>query len=138
MSAVLMCIGSIYAAVDKKITVRELPQAAQNFLNTHFAGIDVAYAEMDDDVAKRDYEVMLRDGTKIEFDRNGEWKEIDCFRRSVPKAVIPERIASYVATNYPDEKIVEIERGTRKTEVKLTNGFELKFNDLYELVKIDR
>lgn len=133
-----MCIGSIYAAVDKKITVRELPQAAQVMLSTHFAGIDVAYAKMDNDVTKREYEVTLQDGTKIEFDQNGEWKEIDCFRRSVPKALVPERIAAYVAENYPKETIVEIERGHRKTEVKLSNDLELKFNELYELVKIDR
>lgn len=138
MLAALMCGACVYAAADKKITVGELPQAAQSFLKTHFADIDVAYVEMDDDVVKRDYEVVLRDGTKIEFDQNGNWKEVNCFRRSIPAGIVPRQISAYVDENYAGEVINEIERGRYNTEVKLSNGLELKFNGDYKLIKIDR
>lgn len=133
-----MCGTCVYAAADKKITVGELPQAAQTFLTTYFADAEVAYAEMDDDVVKRDYEVVLRDGTKIEFNQNGDWKEVKCFRHGVPAGIVPKPISTYVANNYAGTTITEIERDRYSTEVKLSNGLELKFNGSYELIKIDR
>ena len=51
---------------------------------------------------------------------------------------MPRQIAQYVAANYAGEKITDIERGRTKTEVKLTNGLELKFDENYRMVKIDR
>ncbi len=138
MLAAMMCGAYAYAAADKKITTGELPQAAQSFLKSHFADIDVAYVEMDDDVVNRDYEVVLRDGTKIEFDHDGNWTEVNCFRRSIPAGIVPQQISAYVADNYAGEIINEIERGRNNTEVKLSNGLELKFNSSYKLVKIDR
>lgn len=138
MLAATMCGAYVYAAADKKITAGELPQAAQSFLKSHFADIDVAYVEMDDDVVNRDYEVVLRDGTKIDFDHDGNWKEVNCFRRSIPAGIVPQQISAYVADNYAGEIINEIERGRNSTEVKLSNGLELKFNKSYQLIEIDR
>ncbi len=138
MAAAILCSSAVYASVDRPVTVAELPQAAQTFIKTHFTGSEVAYAEMDDDVVKRDYEVVFRDGTKIDFNGQGEWKEIKCVGKSVPAAVVPKQIATYVSDNYSGEIITEIERGRYNTEVKLSNGLELKFNNNYQLVKIDR
>lgn len=138
LAAAVLCSSAVFAAADRPVKVGELPQAAQTFLKTYFAKSEVAYAEMDDDVVKRDYEVVFRDGTKIEFDGKGEWKDIKCVGQSVPSALVPAQITSYVADNYPGESIVEIERGRYTTEVKLTNDLELEFNKRNELIKIDR
>lgn len=137
VTATVLFGSASYALTDRKISVTELPAAAQTFLKTYFADAEVVYAEVDDDVVKREYEVVLKDGTKIEFDQNGQWDKIDCRYKSVPAALVPQAIAQYVETNYAGEIITEIDLGRYNTEVELSNGIELKFNKDYQLVKID-
>ena len=138
LAALVLCGTAAFALTDRKISVSELPAAARTFLNAHYSGVEVVYVEVDEDAIKTEYEVLLKDGTKIEFDASGEWKEIDGRHKSLPAAVVPRQIAQYVAANYAGEKITDIERGRTKTEVKLTNGLELKFDENYRMVKIDR
>ena len=73
----------------------------------------------------------------IEFDRKGEWTDIDCKYSAVPTGIIPAPIAKYVADNYPDNKIVQIERDTRSTEVKLDNRMEIKFDKQHRVIEMD-
>ena len=73
----------------------------------------------------------------MEFDKNGYWKEVDCKYSSVPAAVIPEAIQKYVKDNYPDTKILKLERDKKEYEVKLTNRTELKFDINFNLIDID-
>ncbi len=138
LAALVLCGTAAFALTDRKISVSELPAAARTFLNAHYSGVEVVYVEVDEDATKTEYEVLLKDGTKIEFDAAGEWKEIDGRHKSLPAAVVPRQIAQYVAANDAGEKITDIERGRTKTEVKLTNGLELKFDENYRMVKIDR
>ena len=51
--------------------------------------------------------------------------------------IIPAPIAKYVADNYPDNKIVQIERDTRSTEVKLDNRMEIKFDKQHRVIEMD-
>ena len=50
---------------------------------------------------------------------------------------LPAPIAKYVADNYPDNKIVQIERDTRSTEVKLDNRMEIKFDKQHRVIEMD-
>lgn len=127
----------MYADNDKPITFEQLPEKAQTLINTNFTGIKVAFAKVDNDLFGKEYEVLLTDGTKVEFAGNGEWKSIDCRYTAVPEALIPVQIKSYVSQNYPGTKIIEIERDRHETEVKITTGFELTFNQSYVLIDID-
>lgn len=129
-------IGSVQAD-DRPIAVTELPAAARQFLSTHFADAKVAYATVDGRLFDKDYEVAFTDGGKVEFDRNGEWKEVDVRTGSLPAAVIPQPIRQHLTRNYPDTQVQQIERDRRGYEVKLRNGLELEFNNDFALVKID-
>jgi predicted nucleotide-binding protein (sugar kinase/HSP70/actin superfamily) len=80
---------------------------------------------------------MFADGVKIEFNGDGEWKDVDCKFGAVPAAIIPKKIASYVAKNYPDAKIIKIDRDRRDYEVSLSNRLELTFDMKFNLVEID-
>ena len=82
-------------------------------------------------------DVVRKNGDKIEFDRKGEWTDIDCKYSAVPTGIIPAPIAKYVADNYPDNKIVQIERDTRSTEVKLDNRMEIKFDKQHRVIEMD-
>lgn len=83
-------------------------------------------------------DIMLPDGTILEFDRSGKWTEIFCPNGQVPTALVPAAITRYVNSHYASAKIVKIERDKRETEVKLADGMEITFNAKYQVVDIDR
>ena len=62
-------------------------------------------------------------------------KEESDFRKSYEIAF--KNGAKYVADNYPDNKIVQIERDTRSTEVKLDNRMEIKFDKQHRVIEMD-
>ena len=115
----------------KAITVEQLPDTSSTFVEQFFPGIEVVYAEKDEDDGIITYELTLADGTEIEVDANGNWIEIECFRCALPDGIVPQPIVDYVAQNYPNGVIVTIERDDNGYEIELRDGTELKFdNDL--------
>lgn len=122
---------------DRPIKYDELPAEAKTFITTHFAGEEVSHIILDKDVVCSDYTVSFLSGTKLEFNGKGEWTEIDCGRTSVPEALIPQQVAEYVKTNYPDRVITELKREHGNTEVKLSGGLEFTFNSRYRIVDVD-
>lgn len=121
---------------DKPIQVSQLPQTAQQFIKKYFGDRQVAFAKEESDFRKS-YEVAFKNGDKIDFDRKGEWTEVDCQYSAVPAGIIPAQIAKYVADSYPDNKIIHIEKDTRSTEVKLNNDLEIKFDKQYRVIEMD-
>lgn len=137
----LVCLFSLQTVVraddDRPIAVTQLPASAQQFINKHFAGNQVAFAKMEKDWFSKSYDVTFTNGNKLEFDEKGEWTEVDCKYTSVPAAIVPKAIADYVAQNYKDVRILKIDRDTRDYEVKLSNRLELKFDLQFNLIDID-
>ena len=130
-------ISTLYADNDRLISKEQLPLVSQQFVNKHFAGHKTSYVKLERDFFERSYKVVFTDGTKLEFARNGEWKEIDCRRSSVPSPIIPDKILKYVKNNYPDAKILQIERDRNDYEVRLSNRLELTFDKAFNIIDID-
>ena len=97
----------------------------------------MAYAKYEREFLESTYEVVFTSSAKIEFYKNGDWKEIDCKYSTVPAAIVPAQIASYVKQNWPEASIVKIDRDKRDYEVKLTNRLELTFDLNFNLIEID-
>ena len=106
---------NVYALADKPVTFAQLPQKAQQFINKHFGDVGFLSAKQDDG----EYEVMLKDGTKIDFTLQGDWKKVDCEGRPVPVGYFPESISAYVVTNYSGAYIEEIQFEHNRYEVGL-------------------
>lgn len=77
-----------------------------------------------------------RDQTGIR--RNGEWKEINRHRNSIPDGIIPQAAADKVNEMYPDSFITKAEYDDGELDLKLDNGFELKFDKNFNLAGLDR
>ena len=137
----LVCLFTFQAVVkaydDKPIKVAQLPQSAQQFIKSHFGNSKVAIAKMETDWLDKSYDVIFTDGNKLEFDKQGNWKETNCKYSAVPAGVIPAQILKYVSENYPDAKVLKIERDKKDYEVKLSNRWELKFDLQFNLIDID-
>ena len=130
----------IFAAVadnDKLINKSQLPKAAQEFIDAHFAGVDLLYAKEDCNILFNSYEVRLANGVKVEFSSKGNWEEVDGGQSAVPAAIVPQPIKDYIEKNYAGERILVIEKNRNDYEVKLSNRLELKFDKNFNLYDID-
>lgn len=118
---------------DRVITYEQLPQAAQTFLKANFATKVPLLLTADWD----DYTIRYESGEKIEFNKSGEWKDIECYSSKVPTAAVPAQIASYIQQNYPGKSVIKIERHRSVYEVKLNNGLEVEFNRNFQVIDMD-
>ena len=133
----LMAVVGISKADDRPIKFEKLPAAAQKFVKTNFADNTVVFVTKDDDLIAPDYEVVLDNGTVLQFSSAGSLEKIEAFRTGVPQNLVPEKINAYVSANYPDAVFKEYEVEKGKHEVKLSNGLELTFNSVFTLIEID-
>ena len=134
-----LVLFALTACADDDLPIRtnQLPRTAQQFLAQHFRGVEVAYAKQDDEGFDKSYEVVFVDGNKVEFRRNGEWKEVDCSYGKVPDGIVPRAILDYVRRNHAGQQIRKIDRERYGYEIKLTSGLELKFDRNGRFLRFD-
>ncbi len=140
MTAIAMSVLTA-CANDKLIPFEKMPQEAQIFTRKYFSADDPlyrhAYVTYDAEFFDSSYTVVFTNGDGLEFNKNGEWKDFDCTQCVVPAEVIPAPIQAYLAANHPDQQVKKIEKNRRDYEVKLSSGFELKFDLNGMLVEFD-
>lgn len=142
LAVVFVCLICLQACAladgDKPIKINELPLKAQEFIKTHFADQKVSLAKLETDALFfKSYDIVFTSGIKLEFDSEGEWTNVDCKLSVVPEAIIPEAIKAYALENYPDNKIVQIEREHGRTEITFNNKIEFTFDKNYRVVEVD-
>lgn len=143
LAILLVCLFSMQAVAkadnEKPIQVKDLPQTAQTFISKHFADQKVAFAKVENEIFEKTYEVVFSSGDKVEFDRAGEWLEVQCRNiGQVPSDIVPVEISRYVGETYPEAKIWSIERDRYDYEIKLSNGWEVKFDLKFNVIDLDR
>ena len=122
---------------DSYINSALLPDAAKSFLSANYGAVEVQSVVKDYDDFGYTYDVRLADGTHIEFRKNGEWKQIENRSEGVVGSAIPAKIGEYVATNYPNNFVIDIER-ERHYDVELNDGLDLEFSLDGDFIRIDR
>jgi len=126
------------ASAQKKIEVAELPKPAQEFLQKHFSNTSIDVVKKDAEHGEKGYEVKLKDGTEVEFWKDGSYREVDGGDRPIPTAFIPESVKDYVAKNHPNEKITHIDYGHKDLDVDLTNKIDLEFTKDGKILKDEK
>ena len=114
--------GLAKADDDRAITVDQLPQKAQEFIQKYFPKNEISLAKMEKDFWEK---------------KDGSWEKVDCKYSTVPTGIVPQAIKDYVSKHYPEAKILKIERDSKTYEVKLNNQLELEFNKAFQLIDID-
>ncbi len=133
LAAMLMMSFSAKADHDQVITFDQMPEAAQAFHKQYFAGKVPLVVTVDWD----DYTIRYESGEKVEFDKQGNWKEIDCRASLVPVELIPEEIKSNINSTFPGAIILKLDRNRRGYEVKLNNGLEVEYSPTFQVIDID-
>ena len=118
---------------DRVITFEQLPAQSQTMLKKYFAEKVPLIVTVDLD----DYTVMYQSGEKVEFDKKGNWREINCKTSAVPTDLIPEQIKAVVKQTYPGATIIKIDRDRRGYDIKLSNGLDIEFNRNFQIIEID-
>lgn len=144
MKKIILCLAFILAICLSAIArdqvtrnVSALPTKAQTTISQNFKA-KVNHIKIDSKVlGGKEYDVILNDGTEVEFDKDGNWKEIDCGTNAVPSGLIPKAIQNYVSTNYKGQKIVQIEVDRSKYKVELLNGVDLEFDRSGRFLRVD-
>ncbi|AOM79136.1 PepSY-like domain-containing protein [Pedobacter steynii] len=121
---------------DVVVPETELSAGAKAYVNTHFSGVAISQIIKDKEGLSHEYEVILANGVKLEFNANGEVESIKSLKQ-LPDSVIPAKILTYVKANYPAEQITEWESDVNDQEVQLTSGMELKFSKAGDFLRID-
>ena len=137
--SMLVMSVTVWAGNDKPIQISEMPKAAQQFIQKHFANQTIAVAKVETEFMDKNYDVIFTNGDKVEFNKKGQWTNVDCKHTQVPVEVIPVAIQKYVSQHYSGAKVVKIEVTDRKGyEVDLNNGFDIEFDKKMNVIEIDR
>ena len=76
LSMLVMSV-TVWAGNDKPIQISQMPQAAQQFIQKHFANQSVAVAKMESELLDKNYDVIFTNGDKVEFNKKGQWTKVD-------------------------------------------------------------
>lgn len=137
---VVVASVGIASARDRVTTdASVLPKAATAVITKHFGKVGVNHIKIDENVLGRveDYDVILNNGTEIEFTSDGTVKSIDCGRNGVPADLVIKPIRDYVAANFGNATIVAIETNRNNYEVELSTGLDLKFDRSGKFLRVD-
>ncbi len=126
-----------FADSNRPISFEELPAAAQDFVRRNFSEMEHSYIDMERELFSTEYTIIFTDGSKIQFDEDGLWEDIDFEYTAIPDSAIPAKILSYVKAKFPKDTITDIERKRNGFEVQLKNKFDLEFNKQMEFVRVD-
>ena len=127
----ILTLGTFTASADtdRAITVEQLPQKSQQFIKQYFPNEKVAYAKEERDFLETKYEVVFVNSAKLEFQKNGEWKDVDCVKgTAVPSALIPAKITGHIEKEFSGKTIRSISRDKKEYELELSDGMEVKYD----------
>ncbi|MBO6058103.1 MAG: PepSY-like domain-containing protein [Bacteroidales bacterium] len=124
---------TLMADNDQVITFDRLPATAQTMLKQNFSDKVPLVITADWD----DFKVMYTNGDKVEFDKKGNWRDIECKTSQVPADLVPAQIVANVNATFPGAVVTEIDRDRRGYSVKLSNGLELEYNTRFQIVELD-
>ncbi len=137
---ITLALFSMQVMTAKDIITKDasvLPANAKDFITKHFSMGNISYISMDKEMSGTEYKVRFIDQTKIKFDNNGDWKEIETKTKAVPDKLIPQGIRNYVNQNFPNTNIIQIGKKRYGYDVELSNGLDILFNPEGKVIKVD-
>lgn len=111
---------------DDDIAPDQLPEKSRLFVQQYYPACHMVTITKDHD----EYEVTLSDGTRIDFDKSGEWNDVDApLGMTVATGFYPAAIDTYVSDNLGSASgINEISKVRQGYDVELIDGADLLFD----------
>lgn len=122
---------------ERVMASNDVPQEIQSYVETHFSSNKILQTLKDTEGLTLTYDVTLDSAISLEFNRSKEIISIDA-NSKLPDSVIPQKILTYVLTNYPNQVITDWEKESRKVQqIELNNGLDLEFDEDGNYLRID-
>lgn len=135
--AAVLAVGA-YAADRVSRNVNDLPESARTTLTRHFGKAKVSFIKIDDKLlGSKSYEVVLNNGTEVDFDSKGVLTEVESGIKGVPSTLLLKPMKEYINKNYKGAKVVEFKVKKDKYEVELSTGQELEFKRDGSFLRVD-
>lgn len=138
MLLVLGVTAAMSAADSYAHDASVLPEVAKTTIKNNFKS-KVSLVKIDKTLGSiDDYEVIMTDGTEIEFDRSGNWKNVETsIKSSVPNGFIPKEAMTFINSKHNGKKVVGIEKKRYGFEIELSDGIDIKFDQNGKFIKYD-
>lgn len=137
LTLVLLLIGTFAFAQNGMTKFEQLPANSQEFVNTYFKDYKIMYVFMEKEFADTEYKLRFEDGTEIEFNAKGEWKNVSGERNCIPTAFILKEITDYVAAYHKDMCITDVEKDHNRIKVELNDQLEIEFSSKGKFISYD-
>ena len=124
----VLCVLLAFMPFFVACNEQDIPVGAQEFIKEYFPKSSVVLVEIDNDDEGREYCVWINDGTKVEFDLQGEWKRVSRNKTGVPAKLVPTAIRDYVKTNYPGNIISKFSKKAYGYKIELSDDMDLRFD----------
>lgn len=137
-AVMVVTLSGAACAGEKVIVFAALPTQAQRFFHMHFSTKRVVKATVESDYFfQKEYQLLLSDGTKIDFDGAGRWTKVEMASAAVPVKITPLQILNYISQSFPTTFVTEIERTRNGYDVEISNGLDLEFNAKGRFLRVD-
>ena len=139
--ALVVSLGAATANAERvECPVSKMPAQVQTFLNDYYPNAKVAksWAKMMRPTTEPMwYRVNLDNGTKLSFDLQGNWYQVNAKKSSVPASIdlLPNIARKTISEKYPNATITSIKFKKDQYKVTLSDGMKLKFDKTYGLAK---
>ena len=115
-------------------TDHPIPVQATAFIDQYFPESSVVLVEIEVEEGTKEYSVWLNDGTRIEFDMQGNWKRVGRKKTGVPATLIPNAIMLYVKAHYPNDVITKFSKKDYGYKLELSDDMDLRFNKQFMFI----
>lgn len=118
-----------------------LPQAAKDFTSSHFSDLTIQQVETKNSMITNGtvFEVTLSNGTELDFDKDGEWREGSAEDGThLPTAILPETIQTYLSSNHPNVTLQSVDKELDGYAIELSNDVDLLFDLEGNFIREDR
>lgn len=138
IAVLAMFLQSSFALDIVTQDVGAIPAEASAYIKENFASAKIMSIKIEKELLGiKEYEVLLTDGTEIEFNPSGEWKQVENKIAFVPMKLLEAPISAYLKQNYPDRKVVSLKKKEKGFEVELDTRLELVFTKDGKFLGID-
>lgn len=116
------------AAQKKKIQPSQLPEKAIVFIESNFTSVALRQCMQFTEGDNIRYKAVLADDTEIDFNTNGDWKEIDGKVHSIQPTFLGQAIIGYLKKNAPGQRLLKATTDQKTITATLINGQQYTFD----------
>lgn len=129
------CSGRDNVTTDTTV----LPPNAISVIKSNYADANIVQIEIERKAIGGDeYEVILANGTKIDFNHDGSIESVKAGPNGeVPLALVNGNVSKYLSANYTGQKVTEYDVDGKGIEVKLSSGIEVEFDSAGQFLRLD-